>query len=66
MLYVLFLLCFRVHLFINALWSSAGILGQLWCLIVSIPDLCPFSYFKMSELMVYMHMCLINAHADVS
>ena len=21
-----------------------GILGQVWCLIVSIPDLCPFSY----------------------
>ena len=23
-----------------------GILGQMWCLIVSIPDLCPFSYFE--------------------
>ena len=23
-----------------------GILGQLWCLIVSIPDLCPFSYVR--------------------
>ena len=22
-----------------------GILGQVWCLIVSIPDICPFSYF---------------------
>ena len=22
-----------------------GILGQVWCLIVSIPDLCLFSYF---------------------
>ena len=22
-----------------------GILGQAWCLIVSIPDLCPLSYF---------------------
>ena len=22
-----------------------GILGQVWCLIVLIPDLCPFSYF---------------------
>ena len=22
-----------------------GILGQVWCLIVSIPDLCPLSYF---------------------
>ena len=23
-----------------------GILGQVWCLIVLIPDLCPFSYFE--------------------
>ena len=61
---VLFLLCFRTCLFINALWSPAGkglaswlsfvmsncevpigILGQVWCLIVSLPDLCPLSYF---------------------
>ena len=26
-----------------------GILGQVWCLIVSIPDLCPFSYFENKE-----------------
>ena len=25
---------------------SIGILGQVWCLIVSIPDLCPLSYFE--------------------
>ena len=25
-----------------------GSLGQVWCLIVSIPDLCVFSYFKSS------------------
>ena len=24
---------------------SIGILGQVWCLIVLIPDLCPLSYF---------------------
>ena len=61
---VLFLLCFRVPLFIDDLWSPAGkglhswpsfvmshcdvplgILGQVWCLIVSIPDICPLSYF---------------------
>ena len=24
---------------------SFGIMGQVWCLIVSIPDLCPLSYF---------------------
>ena len=23
-----------------------GIMGQVWCLIVSIPDLCPLSYFS--------------------
>ena len=31
------------------LWSyhfPIGILGQVWCLIVWIPDLCPFSYFE--------------------
>ena len=48
-------------LFIAALWSPAwlsfvmlncvfvtfpcGFLGQMWCLIVSIPDICPFYYF---------------------
>ena len=64
---VLFLLCFRVHLFIDALWSLVGkvltsclsfvmsycevvnfpigILCQVWCLIVSIPDLCTLSDF---------------------
>ena len=25
--------------------SARGILGQVWCVIVSIPDLCPLSYF---------------------
>ena len=24
-----------------------GILGQVWCLIVSIPDLCPLSYYAL-------------------
>ena len=63
-IFVLFLLCFHVRLFIDALRSPAGkwlaswlsfvmsncevvpmgILGQFWCLIVSIPDLCPLSY----------------------
>ena len=65
---VLFLLCFRARLFIDAFWSPAGkgltsclsfvmskvwschfpigILGQMWCLILSIPDLCPLSYCK--------------------
>ena len=69
--FCLFLLCFRVCLFIDALSSPAekgltswpsfvmsncevvtfpgiGILGQVCCLIVSIPDLCPLSYFVIS------------------
>ena len=66
---VLFLLCFHAGLFIDALWSPAGIgltswlsfvmsncevvtfplvSWVRWCLIVSIPDLCPLSYFDIS------------------
>ena len=26
-----------------------GLLGQMWCLIVSIPDLCPLSYFEIVD-----------------
>ena len=65
---VLFLLCFRVCLFIDVLWPPAGnvltswlsfvmsncevvnfhfdVLGQVWCLIASIPDSCPLSYYN--------------------
>ena len=55
-------LCYScARLFIDALWSRKGltswlsfvssslslcILGQLWCLVVLIPDLFPLSYFK--------------------
>ena len=54
---VLCLLCLCARLFICALWSPAGkgltsswlsfvigILGQVWYLIVSIPDLCTLIY----------------------
>ena len=27
-----------------------GILGQVWCFIVLIPDLCPFSYFNLHKI----------------
>ena len=27
-------------------YCNIGILGQVWCLVVSIPDLCPLSYFQ--------------------
>ena len=65
---ILCLLCFRVRLFINALWSPAGkgltswlsfvmsicefvtfqrgILGQVWYLIVSIPDLWSLNFLN--------------------
>ena len=65
--FCLVLLCFHARLFVDALWSPAGIgltswlsfvmsncevvtfpfgiLGKVWLLIVSIPDLCPNSYF---------------------
>ena len=39
------------------LWSChfpIGILGQVWCLIVLIPDLCPLSYFNVSHIELFM------------
>ena len=56
----MFLFClvfamFCARLFICALWSPAGkghfpigILGQVWYLIVSIPDLCTITYLHLS------------------
>ena len=39
-------LCASVYMcFVVTCWERAGILGQVWCLIVSIPDLCTFTYF---------------------
>ena len=35
-----------------------GILGQVWCLIVSLPDLCPLSYFYIFPLLLLM--CCLN------
>ena len=43
------LLCSRLWCLIVTLWRChfpIGILGQVWCLILSIPDRCPLSYFK--------------------
>ena len=28
-----------------------GILGQVWCSIVSIPDLCPLNYFTLKKVL---------------
>ena len=39
-----------------------GILGQVWCLIVSIPDRCPLSYFEMKT---YYHNCRSQAPRSV-
>ena len=36
-------------LFVFVICIPIGILGQVWCLIVSIPDLCPLSYFLIYE-----------------
>ena len=66
-----FFICFRARLFIDALWSPAGIeltswlsfvmsncevvtfplvsWVRVWCLIVSIPDLCPLFYFDVER-----------------
>ena len=40
------LICY-LYLMFNCVFVAfpCGILGQVWCLIVSIPDLCPLSYF---------------------
>ena len=35
-----------LSLFRNEFNKFIGILGQVWCLIVSIPDLCPLSHFS--------------------
>ena len=60
-MYIMDSIKFVRRLFIDALWSPAGkgpdllalvchfpigILGQVWCLVSLIPDLCPFSYFQ--------------------
>ena len=36
------LLCVLSCVFVT---FSCGVLGQVWCFIVSIPDLCPLCYF---------------------
>ena len=35
----------------------SGILGQVWYLIVSIPDLCPLSYFHTVRIVLYRLFC---------
>ena len=37
-----------------------GILGQVWYLIVSIPDLCTLTYFVVSYKQKYVHELLVN------
>ena len=37
-----------------------GILGQVWYLIVSIPDLCTLTYFVAKYKRKYLHIVLVN------
>ena len=37
-----------------------GILGQVWHLIVSIPDLCPVTYFKGAHLNIRMRYSMVS------
>ena len=37
-----------------------GILGQVWCLIVSIPDLCTLTYFVMTNISLLLHTSGLN------
>ena len=39
-----------------------GILGQVWCLVVSIPDICPFSNF----VIINAHFSLLNNLKDLN
>ena len=36
-----------------------GILGQAWYLIVSIPDLCPLSYFHAVRIVLHIHVSAV-------
>ena len=59
---MLFLSCFcyafvRVCLLRPCGHFPIGILGQVWCLIVSIPDLCLLSYFYKMDV-VYMYLVM--------
>ena len=38
--------------------KELGILGQVWCLIVAIPDLCPLSYFQDFALEIFFYLYL--------
>ena len=41
------------------------ILGQVWCLIVSIPDLCPLSYFQCTFFHSVYHLELFKNHLQL-
>ena len=42
-------LSFVISNFKGFFYFPIGILGQLWCLVVSIPDLCHISYFDNAD-----------------
>ena len=42
-----------------------GILGQVWCLIVSISDICPLPYFNMTYICILMFSFPVEIAADI-
>ena len=59
-----FLIVFDMHsrVLIDALWSPAGkgLTSWLWYLIVSIPDLCPLSYFVTVRIVLHILAVLVQ------
>ena len=54
------------HVYDALLWSChfpIGILGQVWCLVVSIPDLCPLSHFDVA-ISLYLSVCFFLLKKD--
>ena len=50
----------RLWCFLWVCYFPIGVLGQVWCLIVLISDLCPLSYFVVSYKQKYGHKVLVN------
>ena len=51
LLYVMFLFCFSTF--------PCGVLGHVWYVIVSIPELCLLTYFDDTVMNIYLHVLLI-------
>ena len=55
-----------MKLILNNCYFPIGILGQVCCLIVSIPDLYPLSYFNSEMMHVKFQSVLLSVHLSVS